>query len=391
MAFKYNAIIFCDTCLFFSSPKLEDELWKKLYLISTNKCFDAELLITKPLKKEIKKKLNDLHNTEYSKILKEAEKLKVVTLTEEIEEAFNQSKTEFIDGYFTKYVDKIFPNKVKYTESFPEIKPEEIFDILVNEKKPFKVQAIEGGYKKVSEGFRDLIIWHSLEEYLDGVDTEKTKVFFCSNNFSDFSKSKKDKNILHSDFEERLEKISFPRENFHYVTNHKQVNEFLKEIEIDNTNINQQIIQELESIHLNDTKLENIILTDEYIFDVLPTDAVHSINLDQPRIEKATVNEVYSEGTGTYVVEGDVEIAYSIEFFTNKYEIACSIEEQKHAPEEKVNKLSWEVSDGNWNDYHSLCVTEETSTLFHFLSTINIEDQSVDVVDFLTDGQDIQK
>lgn len=383
----FKVIIFCDTCEYFSDPNLEKEKWKKVKAILNN-TLNGKLLITQPLKDEVEKKITDLYNHELESFTKTNNRTKIINLNETINNAFEQQKSNYLENYFKSHIPKKLFSKCVFTQTYPSISNEDIFKIALANKKPFRYDN-SSLLTKATNGFRDLIIWLSLEEYIVG--QEETKVLFLTTNTKDFCD---DRNKLHKDFVRRLEDIAFPIENFSVITDHEQLNSYLTEYS-NKVDVITDIKYEIKSLSREidpDFLVDEIIELDNIHQKLgLSEESIKNIFLNFFKITDVEIDDIYEEDSDMdlYLVEGRFTIEYDFDFLLDKRSPDLYADPENKSPKPFLN---WSTTDENYNKSYMQCRTLETTTSeFHFMSTIKIESGTLSINDLTINGVDIIK
>lgn len=283
---------------------------------------------------------------------------------------------KFRDTYFQKFILDVFNNKVIFENNFPQISLEETFDNAININRPFKKEDHKGGYSKASEGVRDFAIWRSLEEC---IKAKKYRVLFLTINTKDFSNN--EGQSLHADFMSRLKKIGYDNSNFFWIQSDSDLDEHLNQIDKGN-DIYQNIIVEAKEANISTKSLEGVIFELLDFSRIMPSGTHDPIDINNIEIEHYTPGNLYEDGKGAYLLEGDLEVTYELEFFIERY---CGGERLGE------DTIDFYISDGNWNDYFDLACSESQSVVLPFICTIEYDhnEEEVTVRDFIVNGTDI--
>lgn len=367
-----DIFLFCDTCMFVRDFDFRNSFWTKVKaLLTTRK--NTLLLVTSPLKTEIEKKLSEIVAKDLADLEKAKLKLRLRASSEVLDlDVVRENQKSFSREYFTSALKKEFDGRIHVLESFPKITVQDAFQSAAAVSKPFSHEDRPGGYRKAANGFRDFVIWHSVEEF--AAKKKGAVILFCTDNTKDFAD---DSGELHPDLKERLKSVGFPLENFVFVTKDQQLEPFLKKppFSAEMKGAFQQLANEV--IEFEQKDIASAISSTVNFYNILPSGSHPPFDiLDCEKVE-LVADQAYEDKDNLYLVEGTVSFTYRIEFFSDKY----------NWPEEpEPGKAAFEIVD-DWNDYHNLALTEEQNIDLPFLSTALVENGSIkEIKDFMVSG-----
>lgn len=201
-------------------------------------------------------------------------------------------------------------NGMTVAEEYPKIPHKEVVARAVRGKKPFKPDG--------KDGYRDYLVWLTCLELAKRYQSEE--IHFITDNINDFSAdNKENKNILHNDLIEDLDKYNIDKSRFYYWTNLNEFIEIHVKPQIDKLANKEKLKTQIESHKDYSDKIQKFIndniigssLTSNDI--LLPTDNSFIKNIDSWDAETGEISKIDDDSClfeimldSICIIEGDM-------------------------------------------------------------------------------------